>query len=316
MLIGHEGPWREWRSALAGERIHHAWLLTGKAGLGKYSFAEQAARELVGSPPDQAQHPDILLVSHPPKDDSEDRKRAEGKPFEKARSIRIAQIRAMQQRLNTRPTLGERRVIIIDPADDLERNAANALLKSLEEPPNGTFFILISHSPARLLPTIRSRCRTLRFPTLPDEKIANLLAEHMPDADAATRAAAATAAAGSPGAALKFVELGLGAPASVMRAIMGDGDPAFLQRGKLAELIGARPDRERLRAVLDLARAELVSGIEALDRGHAVERIAIHQELVRLTGEFTTYNYDPGLLAMEIGTLLARAGQASDRAYG
>ena len=316
MLIGHEGPWREWRSALAGERIHHAWLLTGKAGLGKYSFAEQAARELVGSKPDQAQHPDILLVSHPPKDDSEDRKRAEGKPFEKARSIRIAQIRAMQQRLNTRPTLGERRVIIIDPADDLERNAANALLKSLEEPPNGTFFILISHSPARLLPTIRSRCRTLRFPTLPDEKIANLLAEHMPDADAATRAAAATAAAGSPGAALKFVELGLGEPSSVMRAIMGDGDPAFLQRGRLAELIGARPDRERLRAVLDLARAELVSGVEALDRGHAVERIAIHQELVRLTGEFTTYNYDPGLLAMEIGTLLARAGQASDRAYG
>ena len=119
MLIGHEGPWHEWHRALAGDRIHHAWLLSGKAGLGKYSFAEIAARELVGAGPDQQQHPDILLVSHPPKDDSEDRKRADGKPYEKARSIRIAQIRAMQQRLNTRPTLGERRVIIIDPADDL-----------------------------------------------------------------------------------------------------------------------------------------------------------------------------------------------------
>ncbi len=316
MLRGHEEPRREWQSALSGDRLHHAWLFTGKAGLGKSGFAENAARALVGAGAGEGSHPDIHYITHPPKDDAEDRKRADGKPFDKARSIRIAQIRAMQERLNTRPTLGDRRVIIIDPADDLERNAANALLKSLEEPPRGTYFILISHSPARLLPTIRSRCRTLRFPALPDAEIARLLDERQPGLDPAERDAAVAAANGAPGAALAFLALDLGEPAAVMRAIMADGDPNFIDRGRLAEAIGARPDRERLRAVLDLARAQMIAGIDTVDSAQAQRRIDVHQALVQLTGEFASYNYDPGLLAMEIGSLLARAGQASDRVYG
>ena len=164
MLLGHENAWREWRTALGGDRMHHAWLLAGRRGVGKGSFALAAARELVGASPsdDNEHHPDIITLTYGPKDDKEERKRADGKPFELARSIRIAQIRAMQARLSTRPTMGDKRAIIIDPSDDLERNAANALLKSLEEPPAGTYFLLVAHSPARLLPTIRSRCRVLR----------------------------------------------------------------------------------------------------------------------------------------------------------
>ena len=139
MLLGHETAWREWRKALGGERMHHAWLLAGRRGVGKGSFAFAAACELVGVGPADAQnHPDILTLTYAPKDDKEERKRADGKPYEVARSIRIAQVRGMQARLGTRPTLGDKRAIIIDPADDLERNAANALLKSLEEPPIGT----------------------------------------------------------------------------------------------------------------------------------------------------------------------------------
>ena len=151
----HTHAWREWREASAGSRMHHGWILAGKAGLGKHDFALAAARELVaeeGIPQPKGDHPDILILTHLPKDKTEEKKRDEGKPYEVKRNIAVDQIRAMQQRLTTRPTLGSRRVIIIDPADDMERPASNALLKSLEEPPQGTFFLLVTHRPAGLLP--------------------------------------------------------------------------------------------------------------------------------------------------------------------
>lgn len=314
-MIGHEAARTAWHEALAGARLHHAWLLTGRKGLGKAAFARQAARELVGARQGSGDHPDILHLTHAPKDDKEERKRADGKPFELARSIRISQVRAMQQRLTTRPTLGDRRAIIIDPADDLERNAANALLKSLEEPPAGTIFFLVCHRPARLLPTIRSRCRSLRFPEVAEPELARLLTDLAPHADAATREAAIAAAGGSPGAALAFVEMDLGRIAGMMRTIAQQGDSDFRLRGALAEAIGARPDRERVQAVLDLARAIVADGA-AHGQDDPRPLIDAHGELVRLTAEAPTYNYDPGLLAMEIGTLLASVAASSTRRNG
>ena len=314
MLIGHEPAWHAWREAIAGERMHHAWLLTGRKGLGKASFARAAARELVGAEPGEGEHPDIITLTHAPKDDKEEKKRADGKPFELARSIRIAQVRAMQQRLTTRPTLGNRRAIIIDPADDLERNGANALLKSLEEPPVGTYFLLVAHKPARLLPTIRSRCRVLRFPDVPSVEMERLLGEISPGTDAPTRDAAISAAQGSPGAALAFVRMDLGKVAALVSSILETGDPGFKLRGQLAEAIGNRPDRERIQAVLDLARAKLADNL--VSNGDPASTIAAHGELVRLAGEAPSYNFDAGLLAMEIGTLLAGVGPSSSRADG
>lgn len=296
--------------------MHHAWLLTGKAGLGKTAFAMAAARELVGGGPDAGQHPDILILTYGPRTKEDERKRDDGKPYELARSIRIGQIRDIQRRLTTRPTLGDCRAVLIDPADDLEGPAANALLKSLEEPPAGTFFLLVSHSPAKLLPTIRSRCRTLRFPTVSDEALTRFLSERAGDAGADERVAAIAAASGSPGAALAFVEMGLAKLAKTMRHIRDSGDSSFKARGELAGLIGTRPDRDRLRAVLDLARAMVEEDVESLPARFAAGRIAAHGGLVRLTGEFLTYNYDPGLFALEIGNLLAGCAAASERADG
>lgn len=316
MMIGHDKTWDAWRSAMASGRMHHAWLLTGKAGLGKRTFALAAAHELVGGGPDPAQHPDILLITYGPRTKEDEKKRDDGKAFELARSIRIGQIRDVQRRLTTRPTLGARRAVIIEPADDLEPPAANALLKSLEEPPEGTTFLLVSHSPARLLPTIRSRCRTLRFPALGEDDMTRFLAEYCGDADADERAAVALAAAGSPGAARAFVELGLGRVARIMRNIRDSGDAQFTARGELTGLIGARPDRDRLRAILDLARAAVAEDVEQLPARLATRRIAAHDGLVRLTGEHLTYNYDAGLFALEIGNLLASCAAASERADG
>lgn len=315
---GEGGPWEQWRAALAGPRLHHAWLLAGKRGLGKSAFADRAARELLaqeGLPTAAGDHPDIIRLVHPPKDDKEAAKRDEGKPYEVKRNIPIDLVRSMQQRLTTRPTLGDRRVIIVDPADDMEKNAANALLKSLEEPPSGTFFLLVSHQPARLLPTIRSRCRVLRFSGLPDAEVESLVARSAPEAESATIAAAVAAAAGSPGVALRFVELELGKIDELVRQILSRGDPDFALRGKLAAEIGTRPDRERIQAILDLARAIVAEQAPQADRALIPPLVKLHGELVALAAQAPIYNFDAGLLAMEIGTLLAAAAPASERAH-
>jgi DNA polymerase-3 subunit delta' len=311
---GHEEPWRQWRAAMAGARMHHAWILSGPRGVGKAGFALQAARDLVGGRV-MDHHPDIIALAHPPKDEKEAAKRDEGKPYETKRNIPIDEVRAMQRRLTTRPTLGERRVVIVDPADDLETNASNALLKSLEEPPRGTFFLLVSHRIGRLLPTIRSRCRVLRFPAVADEKIDAVLKREAPQADAATRAAAIAASAGSPGVALEFVGLGLGELHTLMEQLVRRGDADFVLRGKLAEAIGARPDRQRQMAAIELARSVVAEAMRDVDLPAIPALADAHSQLSRLAGEFPTYNYDAGLLIMEIGSLLAALAAPSERTH-
>ncbi len=319
-LLGHDAPWREFRSAVASPRMHHAWMLTGLKGLGKGLFARAAAAELVaepGQPRSQLPvdlHPDILIPEHPPESKDEAKKREEGGEYRRKRSIPIDEIRAVQHRLTTRPTLGTRRVVIIDPADDLEKNAANALLKCLEEPPVGTYFLLVTHRPGRLLPTIRSRCRILRFAPLANAAVDSVLRKAVPEADSLAREAAVMAAEGSPGAALDFVEQDLGKLHQLMIRLMADGDPHFALRGALSEEIGARPDRERQQAAVDLARAVVAA---ELGKGGALRDqrvIAAHGDLVRLSAQLPTYNFDPALAVMEIGALLASLAMPRDAA--
>jgi len=318
-LRGHEAAWAEWRAALGSERMHHAWILAGPRGLGKGTFARAAAAELVaeaGVPqPPADRHPDILVPEHPPENKEEEKKRADGQEdVRRKRSIPIDEIRTVQHRLTTRPTLGSRRAVIIDPADDLEKGAVNALLKSLEEPPVGTYFLLVAHRPGRLLPTIRSRCRMLRFAPLTDADVDGVLRELAPDADPAARAAAVAAAQGAPGVALEFLDQDLGAIHRAMQAIVARGDDDFALRGVLAAEIGARPDRDRMQAVAELARAVVAADLATASRPRQALIIAAHAELVRLAGQLPTYNFDPGLAAMEIGGLLASAAMPREAA--
>lgn len=318
-FVGHDRPWSEWRAAMAGPRMHHAWMLTGKRGIGKAGFALQAARDLVaesGGPQPKGDHPDIIVLSHLPASKEEERKKEQGKPYQLKRSIGVDQIRRMQQRLTTRPTLGNRRVIIIDPADDLEKAASNALLKSLEEPPVGSFFVLVTHRPGRLLPTIRSRCRVLAFPPLSESQIEEILVAEAPRADTQTRAAAIAAASGSPGVALEFVELDLGKVHELMCKIAQDGDPDFAKRGMLARAIGERPDRQRQLAALELARAVTASRMGGITPREISSLVDTHEEFSRLAAQAPTYNYDPGLLVMEIGTLLTSLAASREAANG
>ena len=156
-------------AALANGRLHHAWLLTGPKGLGKAGFAFRAARRLLGATPDPAfgplgsrsddpvnrliaarAHPDLTVLDR-------------DETGEARRSISVDEARRLPDVFAKAAGMAGRRIAIIDAADDLNPNAANAVLKTLEEPPPGGVLLLVCHAPGRLLPTIRSRCRRLNF---------------------------------------------------------------------------------------------------------------------------------------------------------
>eukprot|EP01042_Synura_sphagnicola_P015176 gene15176-19194_t len=227
-LLGHDAVWRAWRAARAGARMHHGWMLVGREGLGKAAFAGAAAAELVAEPgvpqPDVDHHPDIHWLRPLPASEEDVKRRDDGRPYAVKRNISVDQVRGMQRRLITRPTLGSRRAVIIDAADLLEASSANALLKSLEEPPQGTFFLLVVHQPGRLLPTVRSRCQVLRFRPLEPDEMDRALALLAPEIDSLTREAAIAVGSGSPGAALAFAEQDLGKAWQIMRQIVARGD--------------------------------------------------------------------------------------------
>lgn len=180
-LFGHAEPWRELTDAHRSGRLHHAWLLQGPRGIGKATAAFAFARRLLGargsdepaaSPNDpvarqiaQASHPNVLHLTRPPAD------RGDGFKGQ----ITVEEIRKLKRFFQTTTGGRQWRVAIVDPADDLNRSAANALLKILEEPPERSVFLLTNHVPGRLLPTIRSRCRVLRFAPLTDDALAAAL---------------------------------------------------------------------------------------------------------------------------------------------
>lgn len=198
--------------ALQRGRLHHAWLLCGPEGTGKASFAYRAARRLLGAAPDPARgllgarpddpvsrlisaqsHPDLLVLE----------RLVEGGRTK--RNISVDQARDLPDFFAKSPSQARYRVAIIDAADDLNLNAANALLKVLEEPPERGVLLLITHAPGRLLATIRSRCRRLAFPAWSEARLAELVARRTGVVGEAGRRAAAMAG-GSPGRALSLAE--------------------------------------------------------------------------------------------------------------
>jgi len=183
-LTGHEAAEEAFEATRARGRLHHAWLLTGPEGVGKATFAYRAARRLLGAPADPAHgvlganpdHPvsrQIIARSHPDLFALE-RLGEDGKV---RKVIPVDEARGLSEFFSKSPASAAHRVAIIDAVDDLNVNAANAILKTLEEPPPHGVLLMISHSPGRLLPTIRSRCRRLAFRPLSLEAAAGFVRE-------------------------------------------------------------------------------------------------------------------------------------------
>ena len=211
---GGEGVETTFLSALERGRLHHAWLLTGAEGIGKATFAYRAARRLLGARPDAAfgllgcdpsdpvsrqvasrSHPDLLVI---------ERWTDDGKP---RKVIPVEEARRLPEFFSKSPAISPWRVAIIDAADDLNANAANAVLKTLEEPPARGVLLLVSHAPGRLLPTIRSRCRRLAFPAWDEGRAAAFIAERA-GVSATDAVRLARMARGAPGRALSLAEEG------------------------------------------------------------------------------------------------------------
>ena len=183
-LNGAEAAEQAWLDALERGRMHHAWLLVGPEGVGKATFAYRAARRLLGARPDASRgllgsdpdhpvsrqvaarsHPDLLVL---------ERATDDGKP---RKFIPVDEARRLPEFFSKAPATSPFRVAIIDAADDLNGNAANAVLKTLEEPPPRGVLFLVCHAPGRLLPTLRSRCRRLLFRPWPDAEVAAFAVE-------------------------------------------------------------------------------------------------------------------------------------------
>jgi DNA polymerase-3 subunit delta' len=223
-LIGQAAAEAAFLEAYLAGRLHHAWLLTGPLGVGKATLAWRIARFLLATPEEAGgglfgeapTPPETLDI---PADHPVARRLqagSEGRIFVLRRAwdderkrlktvITVDEVRRLASFLHLSAPDGGRRAVIVDPADEMNPQAANALLKMLEEPPHGVTFLLVSHQPSRLLPTIRSRCRALRLATLAPEDLSAAIAAA--GVAAGDGAALAVLAAGSVGEAIRLANL-------------------------------------------------------------------------------------------------------------
>lgn len=172
-LIGHAKQLQSMRAALANQRLHHAYLFAGPEGVGKRTIALALAKavhcsELTGdycgrcvncASITDGNHPDVRYVQTLP-----------GK-----KEISIQQVREIERELRFRSFSGKRKIAIVDPAASMNVAAQNALLKTLEEPPENSLIVLVTPNAGGLLPTLRSRCLRLSFAPLPRAQVAAFL---------------------------------------------------------------------------------------------------------------------------------------------
>ena len=179
-------PWQQgtWENLTNNfDRLPHALLFAGPSGLGKRDFAGYFAQAMLCQQPDNKREPCgvckscrlFLAGTHPDF--------TEIAPEETGKVITVDQIRVLVSFLSLRPHIAGRRLIIIQPAEAMNINAANSLLKLLEEPPLGNILILVSHAPNRLPATVRSRCSRIAFKPPVRQQASNWLADHVAQAD-------------------------------------------------------------------------------------------------------------------------------------
>lgn len=198
-------PWQDslWQHLAGRPRHAHAYLLHGPAGIGKRALAERLMARLLCQQPAgndacgqckscfllaAGTHPDNYVLE----------------PEEVDKAIRVDQVRDLVDFVVQTAQLGGRKVVLLEPAESMNLNAANALLKSLEEPSGDTVLLLISHQPSRLLPTIKSRCVQQACPLPGEAESLAWLARALPDSDAAIRSDLLALAGGSPLTALRL----------------------------------------------------------------------------------------------------------------
>lgn len=255
-LVGHASIFAALVDTARVGRMPSALLLHGPRGIGKATLAFALARHLLESTSDepaeriraqiaQLSHPNVFVL----------RRRTDPKDAAKFYSvIRVDDVRETRDALQQTRGRAGYRVCIIDSIDDCNANSANALLKTLEEPPAETVFIVLSHRPGGLLPTIRSRCRAMAMRGLEPDAVRTVLSALHPDIDADTLERATIYAAGRPRRGLELL-------------MMADGDVLDALSVWLQD-----PARHPSRAYLSIA--------DALAGGKGAE-LTFAQDLIR-----------------------------------
>jgi DNA polymerase-3 subunit delta' len=182
-LVGFKVESKSFLEAVKSGRLHHAWLISGGKGIGKATFCYKLAKYLLANYKlnydkieydatsevvrkiEALSHPDLFVV------DSEETDKS---------TITVEEIRNIGKFLSLTSIESDRRVVIIDAIDDMNRNAANALLKILEEPSDKVIFLLVCHQLGKVIPTIRSRCRILKVKPMDEQAFSTIVREHFP----------------------------------------------------------------------------------------------------------------------------------------
>ena len=327
-IVGHKKQLEALRRSLSGNRLHHAYLFVGPDGVGKKTVALSLAAAIHCAEKDDdfcgqckvclsvshGHHPDVWTVA----------------PQTGKRELTIHQIRELHRRLEFRSFSGKGKVVVIDSAHLMNYPTQNAFLKTLEEPPGDSLLILVANSAGALLPTLRSRCLSLSFASLPLDDMANVLASRrgLPLEEARTLAALAM---GSLGEALTYDPQDL----SRQRAKWLEGlsslsrwDPA----GSIALAEELAGDREKLTAFLDWLqgwyRDALIcqvtgstSGVRNIDMEEQVRvaascpvgKILLAMSQVRKAAERVKRNYNRRLVLEEL--LFKLGGESRDSAW-
>lgn len=294
-LFGHAAAEHKFLEALSQDRLHHAWLIEGPEGIGKARLAIRLAAFLLGARGPKAapvdfneqdpvwrafsagSHPDTLIL-----------KRELNDKGKLTQDISVDQVRSLTQFFTMKPALGGWRVGIIDAIDETNRNGANALLKTLEEPPPKSVLFLVNHGRLPLLPTIRSRCRVLKLAPLTDEDCQKAL-----DMAGAPKAAARLAQ-GRPGRGIRLSTQTALAASDAARALLRSM-PRPSDKLVLPALSAAAADD----AALEAFQTEIFDWLaDKADENAAAARLWLKQ--ARLAGDAERLNMDAAQVASKL----------------
>ena len=334
-LFGHAAAEAAFLDAYRGGRTHHAWLIGGPEGIGKATLAHRVARFVLTHPEPQAEavraardlsvdpahpaarqamalsHPDLVLL----------RRVWDARNKRLTTALPVEEVRRASHFFALTAAAGGWRVAIIDCADEMNLNAANALLKTLEEPPPRALLLLVSHRPGRLIATLRSRCRRLMLSPLGEADLfaaveAAGAGEALKRLSEADRAALAVMARGSPRRALRFIS---GNGLELYREINAILDASPRRDDERIHALAQKVTRPRAEDDFDLAlsligdwlsgRVETAAGAGQVDAARLARLAEVWEKTSRLAAETEVFHFDRRLVILDAFRSIAAAAR-------